>query len=57
MAKYEVEIKATLKKRVTVEADSEDKAEKQALAKIQIGVINLVFPDDLRTLDVTAKEK
>ncbi len=57
MAKYEVEIKATLKKRVTVEADDADKAEKQTIARMHTGEIKLEFPEDLRILDIDAKQK
>lgn len=57
MGIYEVEIKTTLKKSVTVVADSEDKAERKAFAKIQTGAIKLEFPDDLRILDINAKQK
>ena len=57
MAKYEVTIKAILKRRVTIEAGSEEEAEAEAFAKIQEGKITLNFPDNLRFLDMTAKQK
>ena len=57
MAKYEVTIKAILKRRVTVEAESEKDAEQKAFAKIQEGKTTLIFPDNLSFLDMTAKQK
>lgn len=57
MPKYEVAIKAILKRRVTVEAESEKEAEEKAFAKIQEGKTTLIFPDNLAFLDITAKQK
>ena len=57
MAKYEVSIKAILKRRITVEAESEKEAEEKAFKTIQEGKTTLNFPDNLRFLDMTAKEK
>lgn len=57
MAKYEVTITAKLKRRVTVEAGSEEEAEAAAFTKIKEGKTTLIFPDNLSTLDLTAKQK